>query len=74
MDPRIKRAVAGLRQWSAFAPGLAAAETSTTGTRYWRGPNEVFGLNWVRLFNLFQLRLSTPISARVFLIGISGYT
>ena len=27
MDPRIKRAVAGLRQWTAFAPGLAAAET-----------------------------------------------
>ena len=40
MDPRIKRAVAGLRQWSAFAPGLAAAETSYQALG-WQAPRRL---------------------------------
>jgi hypothetical protein len=40
MDPRIKRAVAGLRQWTTFAPGLAAAETSYQALG-WKAPRRL---------------------------------
>ena len=40
LNPHLKRAVAGLRQWRAFAPGLAAAET-TYQALGWKAPRRL---------------------------------
>lgn len=40
LNPHIKRAVAGLRQWRAFAPGLEAAETSYQAVG-WKAPRRL---------------------------------
>ena len=65
MDPRIKRAVAGLRQWTPFAPGLAAAQTKYQALG-WKAPR--------RLVVVREELRERPEARGRRLIEVPGYT
>jgi hypothetical protein len=65
MDPRIKRVVAGLRQWTPFAPGLEAAQTSYQALG-WKAPR--------RLVVVREALRERPEARGRMLIEVPGYT
>jgi hypothetical protein len=65
MNPLLRRAVAGIRQWQAFAPGLQAAET-TYRAHGWSAPH--------RLVVVRELLDERPEARGRRLLEVPGYT
>jgi len=65
LDPRIKRVVAGLRQWTLFAPGLEAAQTNYQALG-WKAPR--------RLVVVREALRERPEARGRMLIEVPGYT
>ncbi len=65
MNPLLRRAVAGIRQWQSFAPGLEAAETNYCA-HSWNGPR--------RLVVVRELLRERPEARGRKLLDVPGYT